>query len=253
MNFSNLKLKNIEYLIKYKPNSLRWACTNRKNHIIGVQLHGKADHDFKYQKFTMSENCIYFFNQKDDYSVEVLEKGEAFSVHFTTYEPIATNSFCIKIKDITNVLSIQEKIMKYTSSSFCGNNMAASYFYMLCALFEDIYNKEYFSSDERMINAKDYIDLHFAGKNCLSHAVYASGISKRRFNDLFKKQFDITPNRYLISRKINFAKQLLESNPLSLSEVSDKCGFSDTSYFNKVFKKETTYTPGEYKKIYQSD
>ena len=91
---------------------MNFAVQNRDNHIIGIQLSGSALHYFKNQKFTIDEGCIYFLNQKDDYKVDILEKGVAFSIHFTTYEPIDTDSFCTKTSranEIVRLLSIIEK------------------------------------------------------------------------------------------------------------------------------------------------
>ena len=128
--------------------------------------------------------------------------------------------------------------------------MALSYFYRLCAIFEEHRQKEYSPRDPRMIAAKEYIDLHFEQKDCLDRSSDESKISRRRFNELFKKQFGTTPNKYLTTKRIENAIILLTEHKISISEISDMCGFGDVYYFSKVFKAETGYTPGKYKKIY---
>ena len=110
--FRNLKIKEIDCVVKFTAEKMSFTTQNRHNHIIGIHLSGSAIHYFKNQKFTISEDCIYFLNQKDDYRVKILEKGVAFSVHFTTYEPITTESFCIKspkADEIVRLLNIVEK------------------------------------------------------------------------------------------------------------------------------------------------
>ncbi len=248
MNFNSLKIKNIDFVINHKDKSFKWVSENRENHIIGVTLSGSADHDFGYKKMNIAKNDIYFLNQKDDYKVNVLEKGECISVHFTTYEPIDTDSFCIKMQDIKDTIALLDKIKIHHSKTTNGHNMAMSYLYRLCANFEEIRQKKYSPKDDRMVKAKEYIDVHFKEKDCIAIASSTCDISRRRFNDLFKEQFDTTPNRYLTMRKIDFAKQLLKTGWLALAEISDLCGFDDVYYFNKVFKKETGYTPGQYRK-----
>ena len=112
MNFSTLKIKEIDCVVKFTAQKMNFVTQNRNNHIIGIHLSGSAVHYFKSHKFTIDENCVYFLNQKDDYRVKVLEKGVAFSVHFTTYEPIETESFCIKMtkaNEIVRLLSLIEK------------------------------------------------------------------------------------------------------------------------------------------------
>ena len=119
MEFKNLKIKNINCVLNYKTESPKWTAKNRNDHIIGVKLKGKAFHDLGYQKFTISENCIYFLNQADDYTVNLLEKSEVISIHFSTYEPIQTHSFCIKLNDITEICRILEKIKIQTALANC--------------------------------------------------------------------------------------------------------------------------------------
>ena len=248
MNFGNIRVKTLDYVVTYKPKSKGWSSVKRKNHILGIQIRGSAYHNFGYQEFEMSEGCVYFLNQKDDFSVNVNEYGEALSVHFTTYGEVETDSFCIKIKNGDEIISLLENIQTNMLLNSNGDGMALSYFYRLCARFEEIRNKKYSKSDTRITAAKEYIDLHFKEKDCLANLEIICGLSRRRFNELFKKQLDITPNRYIVMRKVELAKQLLESDELSVSEISEICGFSDIYYFSKVFKSETGFTPREYRK-----
>lgn len=247
MDFSSLKIKEIDCVIKYTAKKMEFTTKNRHNHIIGIHLSGSAVHYFKNQKFTISENCIYFLNQKEDYKVKVLEKGVAFSVHFTTYEPIDTESYCIKTakaNEIVRLLSLIEK--EFLSKN---NDLALmSDLYGLCSELNKIYQKSYFPKDKRMTDAEKYINTHFAENNCIAEAVRHSSLTRRRFNDLFKGCFGLTPNRYLTSLKINYAKNLISTNYFNISQIAEMCGFSDMYYFCKVFKSETGITPTEYKR-----
>jgi AraC-like DNA-binding protein len=65
---------------------------------------------------------------------------------------------------------------------------------------------------------------------------------------VFKLGYGITPNRYIISKKLEYAKQLLDVGYLPIAEVADMAGFTDVYYFSKQFKLETGITPGNYKK-----
>lgn len=56
-------------------------------------------------------------------------------------------------------------------------------------------------------------------------------------------------SEYLNKIRINKAIQILKNSDVSISEVSYMVGYSDNSYFCKVFKKYTDYTPSRYKKI----
>lgn len=248
MTFDNLKIKNIEYTVRYVPDVMNFTVRGRTNHIIGIQLSGIADNDFGYKLLTLRTDCIYFFNMRDNYDVRILEKGTAFSVHFTTYEPIETDSFCIPLDERTEVYRLLCKIEKQSLSGSSHHGLMAD-FYSLCNIFTQIKNRGYSAKDRRIHEIKTYLDGNFMHTGCLDKAAELCGISRRRFNDIFRDRFSVTPNRYLINRRTEYAKKLLRSKELGIEAVSRLCGFSDVYYFCRVFKQETGFTPGEYKNL----
>ncbi len=245
MAFEDLRIKDVRSILHYRPNIKRWSAKNRRDHIIGVQLSGLSVHDFGYKKFVLSGNSILFFNRRDDYDVEVLEVGDSFTVHFSTYEEIEADSFCIPISNVNDMVHILSRAEAAGSE---GDGLTLlSHMYRLCAEFDRIRKKTYAPRDVRMFAAKSYIDVHFSDTNCLAAAVEESGLSSRRFNDLFRAAFDTTPNRYIVGRRIDCAKSLLETGGLTATEIAELCGFSDVYYFSKVFKNETGTPPSKWK------
>ena len=247
MLFSDIRVRGIDCILRFTPQSNQFVSKNRSNCIIGIKLSGAAVHDFADRSFTLRENSIYFFNANEDYSVRVLEKSLAFSIHFTLYEPIDLPSFCLQVHDRNQILRIMERIERQfrlhgTCTAGCLSDL-----YRLFACFEEIHDKNH-TPMHRIQQAKDYMNLHFEEKYCLQEAAELCGVSQRRFQDLFRESFHITPNQYLVSRKITQAKQLLSTRELSVSQVAELCGFSDVYYFSKQFKKETGQTPSQFQK-----
>lgn len=68
-------------------------------------------------------------------------------------------------------------------------------------------------------------------------------LSKYHFIRLFSEAFGISPYRYLLKRRIEEARNMLEARNLSVSEVAARTGFADVSSFSKRFKKETGIAP----------
>ena len=245
MSFQDLHIKDVRGIVKYCPNIKKWSAYNRKEHIIGIQLSGSALHKFENSHFVISENCIYFLNRKDDYTVNAFESTNAISVHFTTFEEIDINSFSIQIKNTGNIIQLLEKIEIAKRKS--ENLLVFSLLYKLLNEFQTIINKTYSTKDIRIIEAKNFIDTHFSESNCLSSAINLTKLTSRRFNQLFKKNFDTTPNQYIIYKKIEYSKELLLEKGLAISEIAKICGFSDTYYFSKVFKQKTGIPPIKWK------
>lgn len=161
MEFDSIRIKDIDFVVRYKSQAHKWTSKNRTNHFVGIQLYGKSYHDFGYQRFTLEEKCIYFFNQRDDYSVEeITDTSESFSVHFTTYGEVETPTFYKKINNEGEVVRWLEQIERLTALSGRGDNLAMSYLYRLCDYIGSLYRQPYTPADRRILEAREYMDLH---------------------------------------------------------------------------------------------
>lgn len=77
-------------------------------------------------------------------------------------------------------------------------------------------------------------------------------INKNTLNDAFNKEVSMSCMTYLEQMRINLAKHELRFGTHTISEISDGCGYRETNYFTKVFKKYTGMTPSEYQKQMKS-
>ena len=247
MNFSDLKVKKLTNILKHTPTMKKWQSKNRQTHIIGIQLCGNMYHEIGEGRLTLTENCLFFFNQKDDFCAYVKELGESYTIHFTTYEPIDTETFAVRTQNPIEAISLLEGIERAMQLQDGGENLALSGFYRFCYTLEKLSLQAYHPRDTRIANAKQYLDLHFREIGALGLAAECSGLSRRRFNDLFKGQYGITPNTYLTDLKLNAAKALLVNNSVSVKEIAELCGFEDSYYFSKLFKKHTNLTPTQFR------
>ncbi|HWP54555.1 MAG TPA: helix-turn-helix transcriptional regulator, partial [Pyrinomonadaceae bacterium] len=59
----------------------------------------------------------------------------------------------------------------------------------------------------------------------------------------FRKSTGLTPQHYLMERRIERAKQLLSDDGLPIVEVSLRTGFKNQSHFTTLFRKFTNVTP----------
>ena len=72
-------------------------------------------------------------------------------------------------------------------------------------------------------------------------------MSERTLNRKLKALSGETPKQLLLSVRLGFAAQLLDSSELSITEVSHTSGFSDASYFSRKFKEHFSQTPKQYR------
>ncbi|CAM4442786.1 AraC family transcriptional regulator [Paenibacillus endophyticus] len=69
----------------------------------------------------------------------------------------------------------------------------------------------------------------------------------------FKELTGCSPLDYVIQLRMDLARKMLRDTAATLQEVADYVGYQDNIYFNRMFKKQTGITPGQYRKKYRSD
>ncbi|MDR6549229.1 helix-turn-helix transcriptional regulator [Paenibacillus qinlingensis] len=81
----------------------------------------------------------------------------------------------------------------------------------------------------------------------LNHLVGELVIELLRFRHLFKEKYGLSPMQYVMSKRFELAKRLLQQTALSISAVSNDCGFSNDTQFFSFFKKATGFSPRRYR------
>ncbi len=93
-----------------------------------------------------------------------------------------------------------------------------------------------------------YMNQHVLQEIKIDDICAALHMSKYNFCRRFKKTTGITVMEYILKTRLVIAKSYLLKGNSSISEISDKCGFSSLSYFCRVFKEDTGKTPLQYRK-----
>lgn len=93
-----------------------------------------------------------------------------------------------------------------------------------------------------------YIKEHYREKLTLEMVASRVFINPKYFSHVFKKEMGISFTEYVINLKIQYACKLLETTNYKAYRISLECGFSDPSYFNRVFFTQMNMTPQSYRK-----
>jgi len=102
--------------------------------------------------------------------------------------------------------------------------------------------------------AQKYIEVHYSNGNLsLNEVSEAIGISAPYLSGVFNEVKKETFSSYLNSFRVKQAKQFLEETNQSITEIGYKCGFNSAQSFSRVFKKHTTFTPGQYRERKKGD
>ena len=93
-----------------------------------------------------------------------------------------------------------------------------------------------------------YIKEHFKERLTLETVASKVFVNPKYFSHVFKREMGVAFTEFVIGLKIEYACKLLETTNYHAYRISIECGFSDPSYFNRVFCAQMNMTPQTYRK-----
>jgi AraC family transcriptional regulator len=94
----------------------------------------------------------------------------------------------------------------------------------------------------------EYVEEHLGAGPTMEQMAAVARLSPFHFARQFKAATGLPPHQYVILRRVERAKQLLQAGrDLSLAEVAACAGFSDQSHFSHHFKRLVGVTPGQFR------
>jgi AraC-like DNA-binding protein len=103
-------------------------------------------------------------------------------------------------------------------------------------------------TDLHTARIEKYVDEHLFEKITLSDIAANCFYNPSYFSRRFKHYFGKNLSEYVNEKKLFAAARLLREGNETAAAISQKCGFSDTSQFYRLFKSEFGCTPSEYRK-----
>ena len=219
------------------------------------KLSGEAIITFDRKQVTEKADCLRFlpnpahFRYAPLYTAEVIEQGESINIGFTSDSPLS-NEITVKKYDNSRILKqLFQKLQKYWYYKPDG------YYYKSMSVLYDIFAEiskaetNYLPSHiySKIQPAIEYIDNNFTNQNIdCDHLANLCNISHTYMTKLFKKRFGITPVKYIMSKKLQYACELINTRHYSINEISEIAGFSNVYYFSRVFKNNIGCSPSEY-------
>jgi AraC family transcriptional regulator len=98
-------------------------------------------------------------------------------------------------------------------------------------------------SKSQLQQVTEYINEHLHQDIKLIELAAIAQISPYHFLRLFKQAMGITPHQYILQRRIEKAKYLLQESELSIADIAFRVGFCDQSHLTRCFKRLLGITP----------
>lgn len=95
----------------------------------------------------------------------------------------------------------------------------------------------------KMRHVEEFIEEHLGDNLTLVSLADVAGVSASYFSHLFRNSFGVAPHQYLLKRRLDHARDLLQNNRQSIAEIASVTGFSDQSHLTRHFKRRFGVTP----------
>lgn len=216
---------------------------NRQTHGFIIKIKGHTDYVIKGETIGISEGEMIFLPKGScyEYRSDPTNENTYTSINFQAdlKNPEISVYSIADFYDVDFLYQSFSEFWRFGNSS--DKYKCLSVFYDLVSYILKIESME--SSQKRKSNliepAVEYLKKHIYDSDFKIEKLHRlCGISDTYFRKIFMLRFNMTPQEYIIVKRISHAKAILESGDFdSIREVSEAVGYSDPLYFSKVFKK----------------
>jgi len=93
-----------------------------------------------------------------------------------------------------------------------------------------------------------HIDAHIGTPLRLGDMAAAMDMSESRLKHRFREEFGMSPHDYVLRRKVDLARERLQSGSTRITDVAMELGFSSSQHFARVFRQYTGMSPSEFRR-----
>jgi AraC family transcriptional regulator, transcriptional activator of pobA len=254
------------------PDQSELLIPHRKSHYLLVFMRrcGGTRQWIDMEPYLLQDNTIYFSSPnnivvKEEFK-ELWSTGIAFTSEFLAFQENAALSNLPFIQnphnghellltevDVNFVEDMLSKInAEYRRPGEWQQRMLGAYLTVLLTYLSRLYNEQFTHSDpsaEKLLLQKfqSKINEHYRELHEVSEYAMQLNISAGHLSEVVKAQSGKPAIKHIHDRLVMEARRLLFHTNNSLKEISFDLGFTDASYFNRFFKRETGITPADYR------
>ena len=215
-------------------------------HQIMFVLDGEGVVEYKNEQHPLKKGSAFYVGSHTPVSYQgtdnmivafITTKGDAVSVlanqyqceGFLYYPSIDTRKFVLDIKSVIN-----------ENFTYKRQGIMSLLAYTVYVNFFEHQQTKRDTIDKIAI----YLEGNFTKNISLNDIASTFGISVSKLCQDFKKRFNFTVFEYILNLRLTYARHLLlNDNDAKTKDVAITCGFEDSSYFCKAYKKKYNVTP----------
>lgn len=221
---------------------------------LALVIDGECDYIFEKQKLRAKTGDIVFLDNYTPFHQITLRDFYVYVINFISEGGLIKEPKIIKPLGFDKYLSMfKEAAIAFEQKKVGYILLTKSIIYRILSTIQaDGASREQpRTKGDKITFAKDYVSRNLA--NCqLSVQAIASemNISTAYLRKIFVENVGMSPLKYIKTLRINLAADILSTTAKSVDEAARECGFQDTSYFCKEFKKTMGASPLSFRKKY---
>lgn len=203
--------------------------------------------------------CSFF----DQYEYELLNLP-GYTILFEI-EPYLRNEsrepLCIRLyrEDFNDIVSLLHNLVKIEQNPYPGREVLKTslFLYLVGVLSSSASNmkkyQKYNTTDQismSIVCIMEYIRMNSSQKLYIDELAKRAKMSRSTFLRYFKKVSGYTPVSFQNLCRITLAKRLLCHTNKTISEITQDCGFFDSSHFIRTFTSHESITPSDFRVLY---
>lgn len=145
--------------------------------------------------------------------------------------------------------TLVQNINRNRQRTFSNRVESRGIIFQLFARFLDSATRGHGHFDERIRKTMFEIRSRICHPITLDQLAEVANLSKDHYIRLFKREVGCTPQQYINRKKIEQAQLLLFTEDYPVKNVAYMLGFEDHSYFNRLFRQRTGFTPKQYREM----
>ena len=145
-------------------------------------------------------------------------------------------------------IAVLSKLYLFFSTLFDKNAVPMSEMKSIDLASSDTHEINYLSDNLYIREAENYIRFHYDREISINSIAKSLNLSPEYFSRLFKSETGLSPQQLIIKYRLDRACILLTATNLTISEITTSVGIPDTRYFSKLFRRNKSMSPSEYRK-----
>lgn len=195
----------------------------------------------------LEKGCFYIFPQMDPYTLwqNIQNPLEVLWFHVELKQVFYGEVVVVKIEENSVLCSLLKSIYYLTNKPELFEETKRLFDIFLTLLNQEI--PTYNPTSKQMKKVMDYIDLNVGKNLTVAHLAQFIGMERSYFCRKFKSNFNISPSRYILAKKMSEGAKALV-NGATVLDASLIAGYLDEKAFSRAFKSYMEISPSQYKK-----